>query len=160
MRVINAVFEAVKDFLPERTPPKHPLNCHRPYIDDETCFKGIVYRLCTGCSWEDAGTLVGVSDATLRRRRDAWVAAGVFDNLVQHAIKAFDRIIGLDLSEVCVDGHQHKAPCDEDKNRPQPHRQKIRKGGSGLYLLTTMECLFRGRLAARTGMMCGFLSPL
>ena len=55
-----------------------------------------------------------------RRRRDAWVAAGVFDNLVQHAIKAFDRIIGLDLSEVCVDGHQHKAPCGGEGTGPNP----------------------------------------
>ena len=62
-----------------------------------------------GCSWVDAGRLVGVGQATLRRR-DAWIAADVFD-LLAEAIAAHDRICELDLSEVLIDGSQHKAPA-------------------------------------------------
>jgi transposase len=63
-------------------------------------------------SWEDAERLCGnkVSDTTVRSRRDEWIAAGVFDRVVNEAIAAFDRIVGLDLSEVPVDGSLHKAP--------------------------------------------------
>ena len=35
----------------------------------------------------------------------------MFDGLVTEAIEAYDRIVGLDLSETAVDGSQHKAPC-------------------------------------------------
>ncbi|MGI8683667.1 MAG: hypothetical protein ACR2MO_00930 [Acidimicrobiales bacterium] len=36
----------------------------------------------------------------MRRRRNEWLAAGVLDRLVTEAIEGYDRIIGLDLSEV------------------------------------------------------------
>jgi transposase len=51
-----------------------------------------------------------VSDTTLRARRDEWIAAGVFEQLRTEALAAFDRIVGLDLSEVALDGSLHKAP--------------------------------------------------
>ncbi len=39
----------------------------------------------------------------MRRRRYAWIAAGVFDALVNEAIAGYCRIRGLNLSEVCID---------------------------------------------------------
>ena len=47
---------------------------------------------------------VKVSDTTLRARRDEWEEAGVFDAIVEEALHAYDKIIGLDLTEVAVDG--------------------------------------------------------
>ncbi len=38
----------------------------------------------------------------------------MFDALRQHAVHAYDRIIGLGLSEVALDGSLHKAPCGGD----------------------------------------------
>ena len=66
-----------------------------------------------GCSWQSAEALLGwrVSDTTLRSRRDEWVAAGVFELIAAEAIAAYDRIVGLDLDDVCVDGSTHKASC-------------------------------------------------
>ena len=93
-----------------------------PRIGDRVCFEGIVTRLVTGCSWEDAERLCGrrVSDTTLRARRDEWIAAGVFDRLADHALEAYDRIIALDLSEASVDGSLHKAPCGGDGTGKNP----------------------------------------
>ncbi len=109
--VFDAVWAAVKWLLP---PPDrgHPLGCHRPRISDRVCFEGIVIRLVTGCSWVTAERLLGnkVSDTTLRARRDEWIEAGVFDALVAEALAAYDRIVGLDLSDTAVDGSIHKAP--------------------------------------------------
>ncbi len=119
-RVIDAVWAAVEGLLPPPPADAHPLGCHRPRIADKVCFVGLVYRLALGCSWVDAGRLVGVSDATLRRRRDDWIAAGVFDALADEAIAGYDRIRGLDLSEVSVDGSLHKAPCGGDGTGPNP----------------------------------------
>ena len=91
----------------------HPLGRHRPRVSDELCFRGILIRLVTGCSWETAESLLEcrVSDTTLQARRDEWVQAGVFDDLAAEAVKAYDRICGLDMEETSIDGSVHKAPC-------------------------------------------------
>ena len=52
----------------------------------------------------------------MRARRDEWADAGVFDALADEALRAYDRIVGLDLTETAVDGSIHKAcgcrkPC-------------------------------------------------
>lgn len=119
-RVIDTVLAAVVGLLPPRPPDTHPLGCHRPRTDDRTCLVGMVYRLALGCSWADAGLLAGTSATTLRRRRDEWIAAGIFDSLVAEAIAAYDRICGLDLAEVAIDGSQAKAPCGGEGTGPNP----------------------------------------
>ncbi len=60
------------------------------------------------------------SETTLRRRRDEWLTAGVFDGLVDETLQGYDRIIGLDLSEVAIDGSQHKAPFGGEGTGPNP----------------------------------------
>jgi transposase len=109
--VVDTVWAAVEPLLPSH-PDHHPLGCHRPRADDRDCFKVMLVRLVTGCSWEDAERLCAnkVSDTTARARRDEWVDADVFDRVVAEAISAYDKIIGLDLTEVAVDGSQHKSP--------------------------------------------------
>ena len=85
-------------------------------------------RLVTGASWVDVEAIMGfeVSDTTLRARRDEWIAAGVFDELCKEALAAFDRIVGLDLEEVALDGSLHKAPCGGEGTGPNPtDRAKI-----------------------------------
>jgi len=108
--VQDAVWAAIEPLIPP--PPPHPLGCHRPRVSDRLCFRGILIRLTTGSSWQDIEAILdfGVSDTTLRARRDEWIAAGVFDELHTEAVAAFDRIIALDLSEVSIDGSLHKAP--------------------------------------------------
>jgi transposase len=117
--VFDAVWAAVEPLLPE--PPRtHPLGCHRPRIADRVCFRGILIRLVTGCSWVDVEAILDhqVSDTTLRHRRDEWIHAGVFDHLAAEALAAYDRIIGLDLTEVAIDGSQHTAPCGGEGTGP------------------------------------------
>ena len=109
-RVVDVVWAAVEPLIPQRPATNHPLGCHRPRIDDRLCFEAILFRLVTGCSWDVAGRLGKGSETTLRNRRDEWLDAGVFDALVEEALAGYDKIIGLDLSEVSIDGSQHKAP--------------------------------------------------
>ena len=116
--VQDAVWQAIEPLLP--TPPEHPLGCHRPRVDDRLIFRGILIRLVTGSSWRDIESLLDfkVSDTTLRTRRDEWIAAGVFDELCREALAGFDRIIGLDLTEVAIDGSLHKAPYGGEGTGP------------------------------------------
>jgi hypothetical protein len=73
----------------------------------------MLVRLVTGCSWASVEAILEyrVSDTTLRSRRDEWIRSGVFEALRAEAVAAYDRIIGLDLDEVSIDGSLHKAPC-------------------------------------------------
>jgi len=104
--VVDAVWAAIEPLLPPPPADGHPLGCHRPRVADRLCFWGILIRLVTGCSWVSVEAILDrqVSDTTLRARRDEWIAAGVFDQLRDHARHAYDRIIGLDLREVALDG--------------------------------------------------------
>ncbi|GAC1611734.1 MAG: hypothetical protein NVS3B26_27550 [Mycobacteriales bacterium] len=119
-RVANAVWQAIEGHLPPRPPDTHPLGCHRRRIADRDCFDGILIRLVTGCSWDVAARLCKASETTLRDRRTEWLTAGVFDSLVEEAVAACYRIIGLDLSEIAVDGSLHKAPCGGEGTGPNP----------------------------------------
>jgi transposase len=124
--VVDAVWAAIEPLVPE--PPDHTLGCHRPRVPDRVCFHGILIRLVTGCSWVTVEFLLDgqVSDTTLRARRDEWIAAGVFDHLVEQALEGYDRIMGLDLSECSVDGSIHKAPCGgEGTGRSPVDRGKL-----------------------------------
>ena len=119
-RVMAAVWAAVQPLLPARPPDRHPLGCHRPRVADRVCFEGILVRLVTGCSWRTAGRFGRVGATTLRSRRTEWLAADVFERLVAEALAAYDRIIGLDLSEVALDGSLHKAPAGGEGTGPNP----------------------------------------
>ena len=118
--VVDAVWASFGAYLPERGETEHPLGCHRPRISDRDCFEAILSRLVTGCSWDVAGRLGKGSETTLRRRRDEWVAAGAFAHLVEEAIGAFDKVIGLDFSDVSIDGSLHKAPAGGEGTGPNP----------------------------------------
>ncbi len=115
------VWEAIEPLLPAPV-DHHPLGRHRPRKSNHDCFEVMLVRLVTGCSWEDAERLCGnkVSDTTARKRRDEWVAAGVFNAIVTEAIAAYDKVIGLDLSDVAVDGSLHKAPAGGEGTGKNP----------------------------------------
>jgi len=119
--VFDAVWTGIAPLVP--VPSKtHPLGCHRRRRPDKACFKVMLVRLVTGCSFEDAEALCGdeVSDTTVRARRDEWIEAGVFDRIAIEAVCAYDKIIGLDLSEVAVDGSLHKSPAGGEGTGKNP----------------------------------------
>ena len=119
--VVDALWATIEGLLPVPD-DRHPLGCHRQRVPDRLCFRGILIRLVTGASWVDIEAILDhqVSDTTLRTRRDEWINAGVFDQLRNEALATFDRIIGLDLEEVALDGSLHKAPYGGEGTGPNP----------------------------------------
>ena len=119
--VVDAIWATIEPILP---PPdtSHPLGCHNPRVPDKVCFRGILIRLVTGSSWVDIEAIMNfeVSDTTLRRRRDQWIDAGVFEQLEAEARAGYDRILELDLDVVAIDGSLHKAPCGGEGTGPNP----------------------------------------
>ncbi len=120
-QVVEVLWRTIEPLLPSPG-DTHPLGCHRPRVPDRLCFRGILIRLVTGASWVDIEAILDhqVSDTTLRARRDEWIDAGVFDRLEAEAMAAFDRVVGLDLSEVSLDGSLHKAPYGGEGTGPNP----------------------------------------
>jgi transposase len=88
----------------------HPLGCHRPRIGDAVVFDKLVEALVFGAGYERIAD-AACSATTLRRRRDEWIRLGIFDRLRLTALDAYDKMIGLNLADVAVDGCTTKAPC-------------------------------------------------
>jgi transposase len=118
--VVDAIWASFAAYLPAHGESNHPLGCHRPRISDRDCFEAILFRLVTGCSWDVAGRLGKGSETTLRRRRDEWQADGACQHLVEEALNAFDKVIGLDFSDISIDGSLHKAPAGGEGTGPNP----------------------------------------
>jgi len=97
-------------------------------------FEKLLQVLVFGCAyWRIADE--SCSATTLRRRRDEWIEAGVMDALEQIAREAYDRAIGLDLSDIAVDCCITKAPCGGEKAGRNP----VDRGKGGLKRSTMVE---------------------
>lgn len=119
--VFDALWEQVEPLLPAPE-DDHPLGCHRPRVPDRVCFYAMVVRLVTGCSWVVAERLMGgtVSDTTLRARRDDWVEAGVFAQLMEMVLAVYEAKIGLEPADAMVDASAHKAPAGGEGTGKSP----------------------------------------
>jgi Transposase DDE domain len=97
--------------LPERprVVPTHPLGCHRERIADRLVFEHVIAALVHGSGYERIAT-PGCSDRTIRRRLQEWAAWGLAEQAHQLALEAYERMIGLDLEDLAVDGCITKAP--------------------------------------------------
>jgi hypothetical protein len=97
--------------LPERprVSSTHPLGCHRPRISDRVVFEHVIAALVHGSGYERIAS-PGCSDATIRRRLKEWAAAGVSEQVHALALQGYDRMIGLGLDDLAVDGCITKAP--------------------------------------------------
>jgi transposase len=116
--IIEPIWEQFCALLPERD-VDHPLGCHRVRICDRVIFEKLVQILVFGCAyWRIADE--SCSATTLRRRRDEWIEAGVMEQLRGLALTAYDRTIGLRLSDVAVDCCVTKAPCGGEKAGRSP----------------------------------------
>ena len=116
--ITEPIWEQLVALLPERK-TNHPLGCHRPRIPDRVVFEKLMQVLVFGCAYEKIAD-EGCSATTLRRRRDEWILAGVAEALREMALEAYDRMVGLEPSDVAVDCCITKAPCGGEKAGRSP----------------------------------------
>src|SRR5438270_5264662 len=115
--------------LPERprVVPTHPLGCHRQRISDRLVFEHVIAALVHGSGYERIAT-PGCSDRTMRRRLDEWASLGLAEQVHLLALEAYERMIGLDLEDLAVDGCITKAPAGGEAAGRSP----VDRGKQGL----------------------------
>lgn len=134
--LINPLWDQFAALLPERPTyhPNHPLGCHRRRVEDRIVFDKLLQVLRFGCSYEQIADAT-CSATTIRNRRNEWIELGIFATLKQIALAAYDRIVGLVLDDLAVDGCITKAPGGGDVTGRSP----VDRGKSGLKRSTLVE---------------------
>jgi transposase len=109
--LIEPLWAQFAALLPEHpaVDPTHPLGCHRRRISDRIVFEHVSAALVSGTGYERIAS-PGCSARTIRRRVREWAEAGLMTQLHTLVLAQYDRLIGLDLRHVCVDGCITKAP--------------------------------------------------
>jgi hypothetical protein len=122
--------------LPERPEfaADHPWGCHRRRITDRVVFEHVIAALVHGSGYERIAT-TACSATTIRRRVRLWSGLGLAHELHRITLAAYDKMIGLHLDDLAVDGCHTKAPCKGDKAGPSP----VDRAKQGLKRSTCVE---------------------
>jgi hypothetical protein len=108
-------------------------------------FEKLVEVLVFGCAyWRISDQKC--SATTLRRRRDECIEAGTMDALEQIVRQTYDRLIGLELSDIAVDCCIKKAPCGGQKAGRSPVDRG--KGGIKRSVVVDAQGIPLGSVAA------------
>lgn len=122
--------------LPDRpaVAPTHPLGCHRRRVPDRVVFDHVVDAMVHGSGYERIAS-PGCSDRTIRRRMHDWATAGLTQQLHALVLAQYDRMIGLELDDVAVDGCITKAPSGGERAGRNP----VDRGKQGLKRSTLTD---------------------
>jgi transposase len=131
--IIEPIWQQFSALLPERE-VDHPLGCHRSRIPNRVVFEKLVQVLVFGCAYHRIAD-EECSATTLRDRRDEWIEIGAMNALREIVLEAYDRYIGLELSDVAVDGCITKAPCGGEKAGRSP----VDRGKQGIKRSTAVD---------------------
>jgi transposase len=109
--VIEPIWDQFAGLVPvhPEVDPTHPLGCHRRRVPDRVVFDHVVAALVHGSGYERIAS-PGCSDRTIRRRVRDWADTGLAQALHALVLQQYDRLIGLELEDVAVDGCITKAP--------------------------------------------------
>jgi transposase len=134
--LLEPIWQQFSVLLPSRpaVAPTHPLGCHRRRVPDRVVFDHVVAALVHGSGYERIASS-GCSDRTIRRRVREWADAGLAGGLHALVLEQYDRMIGLDLDDLAVDGCVTKAPCGGEKAGRSP----VDRGKQGLKRSTVTD---------------------
>src|SRR5215467_1687332 len=117
-RMPGWLWERLEPLLP--APPFHPLGCHNPRVPDRDAMDAILLVLRTGMQW-NALTATGIcSSSSAHRRFQEWCQAGVFEQLWQQGLDAFDGRVGIEWEWQSIDGAMSKSPLGGERTGPNP----------------------------------------
>lgn len=97
----------------------HPWGCHRRRVADRVVFEHVLAALVHGSGYERIAS-PGCSDRTIRRRLVDWADAGLGEAVLRTTLEGYDRMIGLNLEDLSVDGSITKSPCGGEVSGRSP----------------------------------------
>lgn len=118
-RVSDELWSRIAPLIPPGKP--HPLGCHNPRVPARAALDGILFVLRTGCQWEALNYTAFCKKSSAHRRFQEWVAAGVFAQFWEAALKEYDALQGIEWRWQAMDGAMTKAPLGGEKNWSQSH---------------------------------------
>src|SRR5947209_5893563 len=118
---------AIQELLPEH-PNTHRFGGGRPRQPDRTCMEAILFVLRTGCQWKALDATRFCPGSTAHDRFQEWVEAGVFQDMWEAGLMAYDDLAGIDWSWLSLDGCMTKAPLGGEKDRQKPDRPGQARG--------------------------------
>jgi putative transposase len=126
-RIPDDLWEAIQQCLP-RHHNRHRFGGGRPRTPDRVCMEAILFVLRTGCQWKALDATRFCPGSTARDRFQLWVEAGVFHELWQSGLLAYQEWQGIDWSWLSMDGCMTKAPLGGEKDRQKSHRPSQARG--------------------------------
>jgi len=124
--VPDELWEQVQLLVLELDPPK-PMGRRR--ADPRQMFNGIIFRLRSGCQWNQLPKEYG-DDSTLHRTFQRWVERGVFRRVWAVLIEECAELGGVDWEWQAADGAMGKARLGGITLAPTPQTE-ARRGASG-----------------------------
>jgi putative transposase len=122
----DELWEAISILIPPRK-NTHPFGGGKPPTPDRVCMEAILFVLRTGCQWKALDATRFCPGSTAHDRFQLWVEQGVFQDLWEAGLMAYDDWKGIDWSWLSMDGCMTKAPLGGEKDGQKPDRS--RQGG-------------------------------
>jgi len=134
--LLEPVWEQFAVLLPDHpvVDPRHPLGGHRRRVPDRVVVDHVVAALVHGSGYERIAT-PGGSDRTIRRRLHGWAEDGLAETLHALVLAQYDRLIGIEVADVAIDGCITKAPGGGEKTGRSP----VDRGKQGLKRSTLTD---------------------
>jgi transposase len=120
-RLSDDLWEGIALLLPKHK-NTHRFGGGRPRTPDRVCMEAILFVLRTGCQWKALDATRFCPGSTAHDRFQEWVAAGVFAEMWEAGLLAWDEFEGIDWSWLSMDGCMTKAPLGGEKDREKSHR--------------------------------------
>jgi hypothetical protein len=124
--LLEPLWDEFAALLPEHV-GMHPLGCRSPRVPDRAVFGHVIAALVHGSGYGRTAS-PGCPDRTIRRRVKYWAGLGTAGQVDALALEAYDRMTGLELSELPVDGCITRAPCGGGRTGRSP----VDRGRQGL----------------------------
>jgi len=103
--VPDELWEIIEPILQEHDPPK---NTGRPRIDQREALDAIIFRMRSGCQWNQLPKEFP-DDSSVHRAFQRWVEFGVLDRIWAALVEECEELGGVDFEWQAADGAMGKA---------------------------------------------------
>lgn len=105
-RVPDELWERIEPILNEHDPPKAT---GRPRVDQRAVLDAIIFRMRSGCQWNQMPKGEFPDDSSVHRTFQRWVERGILEIVWAELIEECEELGGVDFEWQAADGAMGKA---------------------------------------------------